>query len=246
MQLESSHDALEGQDKAIVEIVGIIQAILIGQQGVEGGTDADQAATGLVFAGQAVDLKTKHDADMAQGDFRQQPGEIVAADGAGAGAPLITIKDANAFARPAPAKSHVLEIDLDLGRFAVALNLLGMGLANIDDGPTLQMVRGDFGWPAAGGASGVVIVHLRSAGSGVAEVLKQQQGQLGQQIGLQLRRQLLPARNRLAARWGRGGTVRLGPRDDIGAVPPCRRDVAGTNVPAPREPRLILSHAVRV
>ncbi len=113
---------------------------MIGQQGVEGGTDADQAAKGLVFAGQAVDLKTEHDADVAQRDFREQPGEIVAADGAGAGTPLIAIKDANAFAGPAPTQSQPLEIDLDLGRFAVALNLLGMGLADIDDGPTLQMV----------------------------------------------------------------------------------------------------------
>ena len=63
-------------------------------------------------------------------------------------------------------------------------------------------------WPGRG--SEVVIVHLRYAGSGVAEVSEQQSGQLDQEIGLELGRQLVPARDRLderSARPGWGGTV---------------------------------------
>ena len=59
----------------------------------------------------------------------------------------------------------------------------------------------------------VVIVHLRSAGSGVADVLEQQRGQLDQQVGLELRRQLVPARNRLARAAGTdvgGGGLSVG------------------------------------
>ena len=47
MQLDSSHESFDGQEEAIVEIEGMVQAILIGQQGIEGRTDLDQAAAGL-------------------------------------------------------------------------------------------------------------------------------------------------------------------------------------------------------
>src|SRR5437764_4043004 len=79
-------------------------------------------------------------------------------------------------------------------------------------------------WLARG--SGVVIAHLRSAGSGVADVSEQQGGQLDQQVGLQLGRQLVPARNRAGERRagpGRGGTPVSSPYDDIGDVPPWSR-----------------------
>ena len=74
----------------------MIQSVLVGQQGVEGGADLDQPATVLVFTGQAIDLEAEDQADVAQGDLREQPGEIVAAGGGGAGAALIAIEDADA------------------------------------------------------------------------------------------------------------------------------------------------------
>ena len=123
----------------------MIQSVLVGEQGVEGGADLDQAATGLVFAGQAIDLEAEDQADVAQGDLREQPGEIVAADGGGAGAALIAIEDADAFGGPAPLEGQLAELGLDLGGFAVALDLLGMRLADIDDRPAFQMVRLDLG-----------------------------------------------------------------------------------------------------
>ena len=42
-------------------------------------------------------------------------------------------------------RAQFLEIGLDLGGFGVALDLLGMGLADIDDGPAFQVVQGDLG-----------------------------------------------------------------------------------------------------
>src|SRR5215471_19129559 len=105
-----------------------------------------------------------------------------------------------------------------------------------------------LGGRLAASDSGVVIDRLRSAGSGVADVLEQQGGQLDQQVGLQLWRQLVPARNRVGerhARSGRGGTSVSNPQDDIGDAPPWLRDVADTSVPAPRGPGRILPHEVR-
>ena len=85
---------------------------------------------------------------MAQGDLREQPGEIVAADGGSAGAALVAIEDANALGGPAPGQGPLLELGLDLGRFAVALDLLGVRLADIVDRPAFQMVALDLGGPA--------------------------------------------------------------------------------------------------
>ena len=108
VQFEASHEALDRQEHPIVEVMWMIQSVLVGEQGVEGGADLDQPATVLVFTGQAVDLEAEDQADVAQGDLREQPGEIVAADGAGTGAALVAIEDANAFRRPAPRAVHAL------------------------------------------------------------------------------------------------------------------------------------------
>jgi hypothetical protein len=88
--------SLDGQDEAIVEVQRMVQSIEVGQQGIEGRTDFDQATTRLILAGEAVELEAEHQSDVAEGDLREQPGEIVAADGGGGGAPLIAIEDADA------------------------------------------------------------------------------------------------------------------------------------------------------
>ena len=150
VQLETSHEALDRQDHPIIEVMWMIQSVLVGEQGVEGGADPDQPATVLVFTGQAVDLEAEDQADVAQGDLREQPGEIVAADSGGAGAALVAIEDANAFRRPAPGECPLLELGLDQGRFAVALDLLRVRLTDIVDRPALEMMALDLGGPARG------------------------------------------------------------------------------------------------
>ena len=50
VQFDPSREALDVQKYAIVEIPWIIQSVLVGQQRVEGGTELDQAATGLLLA----------------------------------------------------------------------------------------------------------------------------------------------------------------------------------------------------
>ncbi len=151
VQLETPHEALDRQDHPIIEIMWMIQAVLVGEQGIEGGAHLDQTATVLVFAGQAVDLEAEDQADVAQGDLREQPGEIVAARGRGAGAALIPVEDADALGGPAPGEGPLLELSLDLGRFAVASDLLGMRLPDIVDRPAFQMVALDLGGPTRGG-----------------------------------------------------------------------------------------------
>ena len=149
MQLESSHEPLDGQDETIIEIMRMIQSVLISNQGVKSLANPDQSTAGFVLAGQAVDLEAEHDPDMAQGNLREQPGEIVAARGAGGRQSLITIEDVNALGGPAPSESELLEVGLDRCGFGVALDLLGMGLAHIDDGPAFQVMQSDLGGSVA-------------------------------------------------------------------------------------------------
>ena len=129
----------------------MIQSVLVGHEGVEGGADPDQPATVLVLAGQAIDLETEDQADVAQGDLREQPGEIVAVGDGGAGAALVAIEDADPLRGPAPGEGPLLELGLDLGRFGVAPDLLGVGLADIVDRPALQVVALDLGGPGRRG-----------------------------------------------------------------------------------------------
>ena len=225
MQFDPSHEALDGQDEAIVEILRMVQAVLVGQQGVEGRTDLDQAATGLVLAGEAIDLKAEHQADVAEGDLREQPGEIVAADGGGGGAPLIAIEDANAFGGPTPGEGAVVGDWPGPGRIRGGVGPAGDGIGGHRRWPSVPDGARDLGGSLARpGVQRLSSSTSVPAGSGAAEVLEQQRGQLDQQAGLQLWRQLLPARNRLAEGWrsGGGGGGRSGGVgvSDIGGVPP--------------------------
>src|SRR5260370_17677361 len=122
----------------------MVEPILFGKNGSKTAADLDQATTGLIFAGQAIDLKAEDQADMPEGDFGQKPGEIITAGGAGAGAALIAIEHADALGGPAPGQRTLLEIGLDLSGFAVALHLLRMRLANLNEGPTFEVLGLDF------------------------------------------------------------------------------------------------------
>jgi hypothetical protein len=157
VQFDPSRETLNSQKYVVVEISWMIQTVLVGQQGVEGGADLDQAATGLVLAGEAIDLEAEDQPDMAQGDLGEQPGEIVAAGGGGGGATLIAVEDADSLGGPAPLEGPLAEIELDLGGFAVALHLLGMRLPDIDDRPTVEMAALDLGGP--GGVGGLSAIH---------------------------------------------------------------------------------------
>src|SRR5262245_1804808 len=98
----------QGPKTVHIEIPWIIQSVLVGPQGVEGGAGGDQAVRSLVLAGEAIDLEAEDQADVAEGDLPEQPGEILAAGRGGGGAALITVKYANPFTGPAPGQGAVL------------------------------------------------------------------------------------------------------------------------------------------
>jgi hypothetical protein len=145
VQFDPSREALHTQKDVVIEIPWIIQSVLIGQQRGEGGANRDQAIGGLVLAGEAIDLKAEDQADVAQGDLGEQPGEIVAAGRGGGGTALITVKDVNTFTWPTPGQGAVLEGRLNPSGFGMASHLLGMRLPDIDDGPAFEMVPLDLG-----------------------------------------------------------------------------------------------------
>jgi hypothetical protein len=152
MQFETSHESFEPENHPIVKILGMVNAIEIGHEGVERGTGLDQPEAGFILACQAIDLEAEDDADVAQGNFAEQPGEVIASDGRGAGASLIALENTNAFGGPAPLAGLESEIGLHLGRFFVAKDLLPRGLPNIDDGPAFPVAGLNFrrGQPDAG------------------------------------------------------------------------------------------------
>src|SRR5260370_41698463 len=108
----------------------MVEPILFGKNGSKTAADLDQATTGLIFAGQAIDLKAEDQADMPEGDFGQKPGEIITAGGAGAGAALIPTEHAGGLGGPTPGPRTPVASGLALSGFALALRVLRVPLAH--------------------------------------------------------------------------------------------------------------------
>ena len=238
VQFEAPHEALDRQDHPIIEVMWMIQSVLVGEQGVEGGADLDQTAAVLVFAGQAVDLEAEDQADVAQGDLREQPGEIVAAGGGGAGAALVAIEDADPLRGPAPGEGPLLELGLDLGRFAVALDLLGVRLPDIVDRPALQMMAFDLRGSARRGITGDHRPPPFRRGLGTRGGDRRSSGSAGRPEPVGARGPTVssgesPPRGASSLGARKGGRVGriLGRR--MGGHPPWKSIVAGTKVPVP-------------
>src|SRR6266545_679876 len=75
VQLGLAHGALEAQHQPVVERAGVIQPVAVADQGVGQGAQVQQPIPVGVVAGQAGDLKTQHQPDVAEGDLGGQPGE---------------------------------------------------------------------------------------------------------------------------------------------------------------------------
>ena len=145
VEFRFAHGSFESQQQAIVVLGRIIDAVLIGEQGLEDGAEVEQLMPVFVGAGQATGLQTEDDADVIQGHLAEQISEAGAALGGPAGEPLIFIDDLHAVGGPAELDRPAIERVLPGGRFAVIQDLLRRGLANVDDGFAGEMAGLDLG-----------------------------------------------------------------------------------------------------
>ena len=99
---------------------------------------AASAAEGLAMVAQ-------HQPDVVQADFGQQMLESQAAFDTGSTAALVLIDHQDAFTRPAPFHRPALQGILQRSGFAMLQHLMGAGLTNVHDRPSLTMLRLNFG-----------------------------------------------------------------------------------------------------
>ena len=66
VQLRLAHGALQAEQKPVVEVSRVVQAVLVEDEGVREGADLEQPMPVGGAAGQAGDLQPQHQADLAQ------------------------------------------------------------------------------------------------------------------------------------------------------------------------------------
>ena len=145
VQLGFGHSALHAQHQAVVEQRRMIDAIAIADQRVSEAAEVDEAVPIGIVACQARHFETEDDADMPERDFRREPGEARAFDGAGARPAEVFIDDNDLRRRPAERGSLGSQGILALRRLAIVLNLRSRGLAKINVSCATEMRGADLG-----------------------------------------------------------------------------------------------------
>src|SRR3954454_6261583 len=102
-------------------------------------------------AGQPAQLDAEDDPDVVERHLGQQPLEARPAGDGPAAAALVLVDDGHAVRRPAQIRGAAAEVVLQVGRLAVLMDLLGAGLADVDDRQPLMVPGLDLA-QAPGGA----------------------------------------------------------------------------------------------
>ena len=157
VQLGLGHDPREPEQEPVVVIGRVVQPILVGEQDAEHRTQFDELMPVLARAGQPAHLQAEDQPDVVETDFGEQPLKAQSPLGRGPALALILVDDENAVRRPTEFDGPIDEGVLAVGGFPVLGDLLGGGLADVDDGQPVEMPGLDLGraeqagrgWPLA-------------------------------------------------------------------------------------------------
>ena len=150
VQLGLGHDPGEPEQEPVVVVGRVVQPVLIGQQGAEQGAQLQQLVPVLARAGQPAHLQAEDQPDVVEADFGEQPLKAESALGRGPALALILVDDENAIGRPTEFDGPVDEGVLAVGGFPVLGDLLGGGLADVDDGQPVEVPGLDLGESGTG------------------------------------------------------------------------------------------------
>jgi hypothetical protein len=107
-----------------------------------------------VVAGDTAHLDAEDQADMLHGHLGQEALKTVPAVGPTTGQALIVVDDQDAIPGPAQGDRVVGEGILALPRLAMIEDLLRVGLADVDDGESIELKIEDLGRSQGGGPAG--------------------------------------------------------------------------------------------
>jgi len=137
VQLRLTESAFEPEQESVIVIRGIVQPVLIREQGAKDGAELQELVPVLVGSCQAAHLQAKDDPDVVEADFGQhvlkpEPSHCTLAAQA-----LIFIDHLHTILGPAQEPGTIHQRVLPIRRLAVLENLLRRRLTDIDDGFTL-------------------------------------------------------------------------------------------------------------
>ena len=139
---------LHPQEQPIIIFSRVVEAVLVGQQGLEQGAHLQQVVPVLAGAGQAAHLPAEDQADVIHRHIGQEALEAGSPLGRLGAVAEVLIDDDDAVARPSPGDGVAGQVVLQGGGLAVAGDLVEGGLAHVDDGQSLDVAGPDLGrWP---------------------------------------------------------------------------------------------------
>jgi hypothetical protein len=146
-----AHHAVQAQEEAVVVVGRVVQPVGAGQQGVGSSTELPQLMPILARAGQPAHLEPEDQPDAVERPLGEQPPESrPAQDGLAAHAQVV-VADGDPPPVPAELDRPVGQGVQACGRFLVVGDLLGAGLADVDDGGPVEVPG-----PELGGSGGVI------------------------------------------------------------------------------------------
>ena len=138
-KLEFADGAFQAEQEPVVGILGVVDAVLVREERPEDGTHLQKIVPILVVAGDAAHLDPEDQADMLHGNLGQEALESAPLVGRPAAVSLIVIDDQDAIPGPSPGDRVVGEGILPLPRLAMVENLLGIGLAHVNDSDAVEV-----------------------------------------------------------------------------------------------------------
>ena len=145
VQLGFAHGALDPQEQAVVVLSGIINAILVDDEGIGQATDLDEAIPVAAGTRQARRFQAEDGAGTAESDLGHQVLEAVATDGGGPGVTLVLVDDLDVFLGPSELVGALRQVVLAGGAGDVVAHLHGGRLPDIDQGLAVEMLGADLG-----------------------------------------------------------------------------------------------------
>src|ERR1700688_3600804 len=134
--------ALQSQQQPVIALTRRVDRLLIDQHGIDDAAHLDQLLPVTAVAGETRDFPRRDRTDLAQADLGHHSIKAGARDAACCRAPEIVIDRFDA--RPAQRRQTIAHRILQGAALAIVENLMGGGLAYIQDRLALQMVRPDL------------------------------------------------------------------------------------------------------
>lgn len=144
VQLGLGHRALEPEDEAVVEQIGVIDAVLVEDQGARQRADLQEPVPVGVVACQSGDLDAHHDPRLAHPDLGDEVLEAFTVGGRGGGLPLVPVDGDDAFQGPPHRHGAITQRVLPLAALRVLDHLAKGRLPHAEVGVPTQMLTEDL------------------------------------------------------------------------------------------------------